>query len=109
MEWAASPDDKSYLDSKSRVLCGLVLVSERLYCAAYGCALRSRNSQALRALAAYVYRVVFEDKRPPANILLRDYAKGMIEYALHRKIALNIRRSPMSHEAVSDRPVCLNV
>ena len=25
MEWAASPDDKSYLDSRSRVLCGLVL------------------------------------------------------------------------------------
>jgi hypothetical protein len=108
MQWAASPDDKSYLDNKSRVLCGLVLgwyltssnrrqrdlatkrlvrlfsdhlplmvevmqsfedvddpyVSERLYCAAYGCALRSRKSQALRALAAYVYRVVFEGKRP---------------------------------------------
>jgi hypothetical protein len=135
MEWAASPDDKSYLDSKSRVLCGLVLgwyltssnrrqrdlatkglvrlfsdhlplmvevmqsfedvddpyVSERLYCAAYGCALRGRKSQALRALAAYVYRVVFEGKRPRANILLRDYARGIIEYALHRKIALNIK------------------
>ena len=28
---------------------------------------------------------------PPANILLRDYARGIIEYALHRKIALNIK------------------
>jgi hypothetical protein len=134
MEWAASPDDKSYLDRESRVLCGLALgwyltssnrrqrdlatkglvrlfsghlasmvevmqafqdvddpyVSERLYCAAYGCALRSRESQSLGMLAMYVYSIIFKDQRPPVNILLRDYARGIIEYAIHRKIALSI-------------------
>jgi hypothetical protein len=41
-------------------------------------------------MAAYVYASVFKDKRPPPNVLLRDYARGIIEFALHRRIPLNI-------------------
>jgi hypothetical protein len=65
-------------------------VSERLYCVAYGCVLRGHNDATLKLMAAYVYTAVFEDKAPPPNVLLRDYARGIIEYALHRKIPLNI-------------------
>jgi hypothetical protein len=49
-------------------------VSERLLCVAYGCALRGQNDATLKTLAEYVYKSVFRNKKPPANILLRDYA-----------------------------------
>ncbi len=136
MDWAVSPDDKSYLDSQSRILCGLALgwfltssnrrqrdlatkglvrlftdhlpllidviqdfedvddpyVSERLYCVAYGCALRGHDDDALKLLAEFVYSKIFENQAPPANILLRDYARGVVEFALHRKVPLQIVR-----------------
>lgn len=134
MEWAVSPEDKSYVDDPSRVLCGIALtwyltssdrrqrdlatkglvriftdhlpllvdvmqefekvddpyVTERLYCAAYGCALRGHDDVALRRLAEYVYAKVFKHQTPTANVLFRDYARGIIEYALHRQIQLKI-------------------
>ena len=57
-------------------------VSERLYAVAYGCALRSNDSDAKLSLAQLVYNVVFKDDSPPCHILLRDYARGVVEVAL---------------------------
>ncbi len=65
-------------------------VSERLYAVAYGCVLRSVNKTQIETLAQAVYGWVFENGPPPAYILLRDYARGVIEYALHRDIELDI-------------------
>ena len=58
-------------------------VRERLMAAAYGVAMRSTDTQALAPLAECVYRLIFADGEPPAHILLRDYARGVIERALH--------------------------
>lgn len=149
MDWAVSPDDKSYLDPESRVMCGLALawfltssnrrqrdlatkglvrlftghlrlltdvlsyfegvndpyVSERLYCAAYGCSLRSHDDDQLKLLAEFVYVRIFKQQCPPANILLRDYARGIVEFALHRKLPLRIvkrRIRPTYKSAWSD-------
>lgn len=65
-------------------------VSERLYAFACGCALRNQNSKNLGVLAFWVYKNIFENNNPPVHILLRDYARGIIETAIHQKIQLNI-------------------
>ena len=58
-------------------------VRERVMAAAYGVAMRSTDAQALTLLADLVYRLIFADGEPIAHILLRDYARGIIERALH--------------------------
>ena len=58
-------------------------VRERVMGAAYGVAMRNTDPQALAPLADLVYRVVFTHGEPPVHILLRDYARGVIERALH--------------------------
>ena len=58
-------------------------VRERVMAAAYGVAMRTNDGQALAPLAELVYALVFAHGEPPTHILLRDYARGMIERAHH--------------------------
>jgi len=58
-------------------------VSERIYAIAYGVATRSHDPKAVGTLAEYVYCLVFKAGSPPAHILLRDYARGVVERALY--------------------------
>lgn len=58
-------------------------VSERIYAVACGVALRSHDAARVGALAQTVYECVFAASAPPAHILLRDYARTVIERALH--------------------------
>lgn len=58
-------------------------VVERVYAVAYGVAMRSHDSVAVGALAKCVYGHVFVQSSPPPHILLRDYARGVVERALH--------------------------
>jgi hypothetical protein len=68
-------------------------VAERLYAVAYGCAIRSKNdSVGLKNLSQWVYDEIFKNGNPPVHILLRDYARGVIEVALHEKIDISIDR-----------------
>ncbi|RXE57729.1 AVAST type 2 anti-phage system protein Avs2 [Acetivibrio mesophilus] len=58
-------------------------VIERLYAIAYGCILRSNNPKEIVDLAKCTYELVFNNKEEVyPNVLLRDYARGIIEYAL---------------------------
>lgn len=57
-------------------------VVERIYAAACGCALRSRDVAGVGRLAQTVYDAVFRDGTPPPHILLRDYARGVVERAV---------------------------
>lgn len=62
-------------------------VSERLYAVAYGVALRNqKDRKALELLAVWVYKNVFAEGEPPVHVLLRDYARGVIETAIRRGI-----------------------
>jgi Trypsin-like peptidase domain len=65
-------------------------ISERLYAAAYGCAIRLSNAAEVKPLAQYVYDTIFKNGNPPRHILWRDYARNIIEYALHLKIDIDI-------------------
>ena len=68
-------------------------VSERLYGVAYGCAIRSRSEEKeLQELSQWIYDEIFKGSNPPVNILLRDYARGVIEFALQEKINIQISR-----------------
>ncbi len=58
-------------------------VAERVYAVAYGTAMRSNNPKEVAPLATCVYHRVFSDGAPPPHILLRDYARGVVERALH--------------------------
>ncbi len=66
-------------------------VLERLVACAYGCAMRTSNKEDLRQLATWCYDAFFR-KAPPTHILLRDYARGVIERAIHVGVQLKIDR-----------------
>ena len=65
-------------------------VAERVYAVAYGVAMRSHNPEAVGALAETVYKLVFANNKPPPHILLRDYARGVIERALYLGAKIDI-------------------
>ena len=65
-------------------------VRERVMAAAYGVAMRNTDPQALAPLADLVYRLVFAHGEPPAHVLLRDYARGIIERALQLGVDLGV-------------------
>ncbi|MCE9552007.1 MAG: hypothetical protein K8T91_01330 [Planctomycetes bacterium] len=65
-------------------------VIERLLCAVYGTVMRSESREQVGAVALAVYRHVFENGRPPAHVLLRDYAREIVEYAIHIGCSLDV-------------------
>ena len=65
-------------------------VLERVYAAAYGVSMRSQDVEGVGSVAQSVYDHVFAQGSPPAQILLRDYARGVIERAAHLHADLKI-------------------
>ena len=56
-------------------------VRERLMAVAYGVSLGTHDRASIASLAQYVYDSVFAGQ-PPPHILLRDYARGVVERAV---------------------------
>lgn len=79
-------------------------VLERLFAVAYGCVLRSTDMEGIRELATAVYEWVFQQGTPPTHMLLRDYARGVIEYALATDIGLDIDVDKIKPPYGSDWP-----
>ncbi|MBW1655918.1 AVAST type 2 anti-phage system protein Avs2 [Flavobacterium quisquiliarum] len=65
-------------------------ISERLYAVAYGCILRTGNNSAVNKIALVVYALIFKNQSPPKHILLRDYARNIIEFALYKNPKLKV-------------------
>ena len=65
-------------------------VTERVYAVAYGVAMRSHDAIGVGELALTVYEKVFAGGIPPVHILLRDYARGVIERAIYLGSDVNI-------------------
>ena len=61
--------------------CNDPYIIERVYAAACGVALRERNAAALGQLAQTVYIHMVNSSTVPPNVLQRDYAQLIIEYA----------------------------
>jgi len=59
-------------------------VSQRIYAIAYGCAVRTSKTELLKPLGKLIYQLVFNTENVVPDILLRDYAKGVIEFAVFK-------------------------
>ena len=88
----------SLLDTRVSVLKRLIdkfvevddpYVWERIFAVALGCTLRTDDIQGLKSLAETVYQKVFRSKHVYPHILLRDYAREIIEYATHLGLELD--------------------
>lgn len=75
---------------------------ERLYAVCYGCALRSPDRGGLGDLAQRTFDRVFASGHPPAHVLLRDYARGIVEFASYHGVPprgdVNLIRPPYRSE-----------
>ncbi|MGS4347127.1 AVAST type 2 anti-phage system protein Avs2 [Myroides odoratus] len=73
-------------------------ILERIYAVAYGCVLRTEKIESVNKIANTVYSYVFKNGTPPNHILLRDYARNIVEYAIYLnpnlKIDLSLVRPP---------------
>ena len=58
-------------------------VTERIYAVTYGVAMRSHDANAVGKLASLTYKHVFASGSPTPHILLRDYARGVVERAIY--------------------------
>jgi hypothetical protein len=66
-------------------------VTERLLCAAYGCALLSADATNLEALARKVHKQYLTGSNRQRHILVRDYAEGIVARAKALSPALRFR------------------
>jgi len=59
-------------------------VYERIFAAAYGAVLRSAKLEGLEILSQHILETIFEKEEVYPNVLVRDYARNIIEYALYK-------------------------
>lgn len=83
-------------------------VYERLYAVAYGCALRTEDLKSLVPLSHYIYKTIFEEEYVYPNILLRDYAREVIEFTLQHDLTIKLDiekiRPPYKSDLPNDLP-----
>ncbi len=80
-------------------------VKERLFAVSYGCALRSADNNYIKDLAMNIYEWIFKDGAPTPHILLRDYARGVIEHALTLKINIDVDVNKIRPPYKSECPI----
>ncbi|MFA5316160.1 MAG: AVAST type 2 anti-phage system protein Avs2 [Dehalococcoidales bacterium] len=66
-------------------------IYERIYAVSYGCALRTSDRDGLFSLCKHVYETIFNKEYVYPHILLRDYAREIIEYAFSIGLQLDIK------------------
>ena len=59
---------------------------ERLYAVAYGVICNIKDPKIISHIALTVFELVFKCGNPTPHILLRDYARGVMEFALRKKL-----------------------
>ena len=58
-------------------------LTERLYAVAYGVVCNTDKEDIIKGMASTTFKLIFRGGEPTPHILLRDYARGILEYALH--------------------------
>lgn len=79
-------------------------IKERLYAVAYGVSLRSKDLSFLHDLSIYIYNTIFNKSEVYPHVLLRDYARGIIEYATVNNIKLDIDKAKITPPYKSNFP-----
>ncbi|GAB2793344.1 hypothetical protein GCM10027275_42830 [Rhabdobacter roseus] len=82
-------------------------IAERLYAVAYGCALRTSTDTKLEQIASYIYTSTFKDGNPPVHVLLRDYARNIVEYAHYKGRATSMDMAVVRPPYQSEFPTVL--
>lgn len=59
-------------------------VLERLYAVVFGCIVSEESDAKIEKISMYVYDKIFKNEYVYPNILIRDYAKNIIEYAKYK-------------------------
>lgn len=67
-------------------------ISERIYAVAFGCCTGNARVDYVTLVAQSVYDMVFAAGTPPEHILIRDYAKCIVDYAIY--LGCNLNYSP---------------
>jgi hypothetical protein len=78
-------------------------VYERLFAVAYGCSVRTIQKDSLLDLSEYIYRTTFHSKDEIyPHILLRDYARGVIEFTsyLGYDLSFDIQKSRPPYQSL---------
>lgn len=65
-------------------------IVERVYAVAYGVALRCHDPVEVGPLALNVYNRVFASREPPSHMLIRDYARGVVERAIYLRSEIDV-------------------
>ena len=79
-------------------------ISERIYAVAYGVALRTSSNEGLTELSKYVYCRIFKHNNPPKDILIRDYARNIVEYAYYKAGLSDVNMRKVRPPYFSDLP-----
>ncbi|WP_347051904.1 AVAST type 2 anti-phage system protein Avs2 [Flavobacterium olei] len=80
-------------------------VYERLFAVAYGCVIRTNQKEKIKEVSEHIFETVFNDiKGVIPHILLRDYARGIIEYANYLGIELSFELSKVRPPYFSNWP-----
>lgn len=58
-------------------------IIERLYAVSFGCIVREKDKEKIKSIAFAIYENIFKGEEVYPNILLRDYAKNTIDYAIN--------------------------
>ncbi|MEI6707713.1 MAG: ATP-binding protein [Methylococcales bacterium] len=58
-------------------------ILERLLASCYGATLQAKKQKGLVELTTTIYQWIFADGKPLTHLLLRDYARGIIEFTHH--------------------------
>lgn len=61
-------------------------VYERILAAAYGAILHSGKLSGLEELSEYIVKAIFKQDEVYTNVLVRDYARNIVEYALYKGV-----------------------
>lgn len=80
-------------------------IKERLFAVTYGCTLRTENEESVSLIANYVFETIFKNGQPPVHILLRDYARNVVEYAIYRNVIADIDVELIRPPYQSNKPV----
>lgn len=80
-------------------------LKERLYAATYGVVCNINNLVEIKEIAEKVYEVQYSDKMPNPHLLLRDYARGVMEYALYKNVINEEMRANFKPPYKSEWPI----
>lgn len=78
-------------------------IVERLFAVAFGCCTGNQSKAYATAIAQLTYDCLFKDEKPRENILVRDYGKCIIEYALSIGCQLNVDKEKIEGPYCKDK------